>query len=81
MDLNGNVLLPRFNCITSYTARCIEQIELHVSNKTAIKNTIFNQENECDELMVRPNQLRLIKHNVDELLANLLIKLIFMRFC
>ena len=46
------------------------------SNKTAMKNIIFNQKTERDELMARPYQQRQTKHDVEELLANPLIKLI-----
>ncbi len=46
------------------------------SNKTAMKNIIFNQKTERDELMARPYQQRKTKHDVEELLANPLIKLI-----
>ena len=45
-------------------------------NKTAMKNIIFNQKTERDELMARQYQQRQTKHDVDELLANPLIKLI-----
>lgn len=41
-----------------------------------MKNIIFNQKAERDELMSRPYQQRRTKHDVDELLANPLIKLI-----
>lgn len=46
------------------------------SNKTAMKNIIFNQKTERDELMARPYQQRQTKYNTEELLANPLIKLI-----
>lgn len=46
------------------------------SNKTAMKNIILNQKTERDELMARPYQQRHTTHNVEELLANPLIKLI-----
>ena len=41
-----------------------------------MKNIIFNQKAERDELMARPYQQRETKHDVAELLANPLIKLI-----
>lgn len=41
-----------------------------------MKNIIFNQRNERDELMARPYQQRKTKHDVSEMLANPLIKLI-----
>ena len=41
-----------------------------------MKNIIFNQKTERDELMARPYQQRQTKHDVEELLANPLIKLI-----
>ncbi len=41
-----------------------------------MKNIIFNQKAERDELMARPYQQRQTKHDVEELLANPLIKLI-----
>ena len=41
-----------------------------------MKNIILNQKAERDELMARPYQRRQTKHDVDELLANPLIKLI-----
>ncbi|MDE7025628.1 MAG: AAA family ATPase, partial [Paramuribaculum sp.] len=41
-----------------------------------MKNIILNQKAERDELMARPYQQRQTKHNVEELLANPLIKLI-----
>ena len=46
------------------------------SNIATMKNIIFNQKAERDELMARPYQQRHTKYNVDELLANPLIKLI-----
>lgn len=46
------------------------------SNKTAMKNIIFNQKTERDELMARPYQQRHTKYDVEELLFNPLIKLI-----
>ena len=46
------------------------------SNTTVMKNIIFNQKTERDELMARPYQQRQTKHDVEELLANPLIKLI-----
>ncbi len=55
----------------------IEQKELYLqSNTTVMKNIIFNQKAERDELMARPYQQRQTKHDVEELLANPLIKLI-----
>lgn len=45
-------------------------------NRATMKNIIFNQKAERDELMARPYQQRQTKHDVDELLANPLIKLI-----
>jgi hypothetical protein len=41
-----------------------------------MKNIIFNQKAERDELMARPYQQRQTKHDVEEMLANPLIKLI-----
>lgn len=41
-----------------------------------MKNIIFNQKKERDELMARPYQPRRTRHEVDEMLANPLIKLI-----
>lgn len=46
------------------------------SNKATMRNIILNQRAERDELMARPYQQRQTKHDVDELLANPLIKLI-----
>lgn len=41
-----------------------------------MKSIVFNQKAERNELMARPYQQRQTKHDVDELLANPLIKLI-----
>ena len=46
------------------------------SNRATMKNIIFNQKAERDELMARPYLQRQTKHDVDELLANPMIKLI-----